>query len=142
MESVHRIKIDVADREALERGSRTCWNKFSRWVDKFTEIIFIVSLITISLGNFITMFGTGHKFDFKTFLCCIYYLILALMIYKSWKADITFLMYFGFMRGRISKTLFLVFCACLTLPRDGTFSMTNNMLNWCISLLLCGAALS
>ena len=56
MESVHRIKVDMADKEALERGARTCWNKFSRFADKFTEIIFIVSLITISLWNFVNMF--------------------------------------------------------------------------------------
>ena len=77
-----------------------------------------------------------------TLLLCIYYLILALMIYKSWKADITFLMYFGFMRGRISKTLFLVFCACLTLPRDSSFGMTQNALHWTLSLVLCACALS
>ena len=142
MDSVHRIKIDMADKEAMERGARTCWNKFSRWADKFSELIFIISLVTISLWNFLIMFQKDKKFSFVTLMLCIYYLLLALMIYKSWKADITFLMYFGFMRGRISKTLFLVFCACLTLPRDENFSMTNNFLHWSISLLLCAAAMS
>ena len=50
---MQRMKIDAEDKEALEKGAKTCWNKFSRFTDKFSEIMFIVALSALSLFNFV-----------------------------------------------------------------------------------------
>ena len=113
---MQRMKIDAADKEALEKGAKTCWNKFTRVTDKFSEIIFITSLSGVSLFNFVFQFTKGQSFSIFGSIQCIFLVILAIMIYKSWKADVIFLMYFGFLRGSFSKTLFMLFCACMTFP--------------------------
>ena len=115
-QSMQRMKIDAADKEALEKGAKTCWNKFTRVTDKFSEIIFITSLSGVSLFNFVFQFTKGQSFSIFGSIQCIFLVILAIMIYKSWKADVIFLMYFGFLRGSFSKTLFMLFCACMTFP--------------------------
>ena len=65
------------------------------------------------------------------------------MTYKSWKADVIFLMYFGFLRGSFSKTLFMLFCACMTFPivkpKEGQSEVLYN-LNSALSYLLCVAS--
>ena len=48
---------------------------------------------------------------------------MAYLIHKSWKGDIETLYWFGFLRGRLSKAFFLLFCTCLCFPvlNKGTF---------------------
>ena len=67
------------------------------------------------------------------------------MIYKSWKADVIFLMYFGFLRGTFSKTLFMLFCACMTFPIVEPNEGQNKLvyrLNTVLSFGLCLASLT
>ena len=56
---MQRMKIDAEDKEALEKGAKSCWNKFSRFTDKFSEFIFIGSLTAVSLFNFVFQFTKG-----------------------------------------------------------------------------------
>ena len=140
---MQRMKIDVEQKEQLEKGAKSCWNKFSHFTDKFTEVIFIVSLSLVSLYSFISMFIKGGKFSIFTLLQSIYQIILAPMVYKSWKAEVTFLMYFGFLRGRFSKTLFLLFCACMTFPSQANSQRETGFLfflHYTLSYTLCFAS--
>ena len=132
----------MEDKEAMTKGAKTCWNKFSHFTDKFTEIIFIAGLTIVSLYNFIVMFTKTGSFNLITLMLSIYLLVLATMIYKSWKSDITFLMYFGFLRGKLSKTLFLLFCACMTFPRDSKDKNAWVWTNMILSYGLCAVSVA
>ena len=35
-----KMKLGIEDKEALKAGVKTCWSKFTNFVDKFTELIF------------------------------------------------------------------------------------------------------
>ena len=39
--------LDVADKQALKAGAKTCWSQFTKFVDKFTELIFSKSFISL-----------------------------------------------------------------------------------------------
>ena len=45
-----------------------------------------------------------------------YYIILAGIVFLSWKNNEIVLLYMGFMRGKMSKAVFLMFCACMVFP--------------------------
>ena len=45
-----------------------------------------------------------------------YYIILAGIVFLSWKNNEIVLTYMGFMRGKMSKAVFLMFCACMVFP--------------------------
>ena len=67
----------------------------------------------------------------------IYFIGLALMIYWSWSFNCKFLIYFGFMQGRFTKTLFLIFCACFTLPgSDGKMKSPGPAGNYVASIII------
>ena len=34
-----------ADKEAMKEGAKTCWNSFKTFVDRFTELIFIFTML-------------------------------------------------------------------------------------------------
>ena len=38
--------LDGADKQALKAGAKTCWSQFTKFVDKFTELIFSKSFIS------------------------------------------------------------------------------------------------
>ena len=44
------MKFKAADKEAVEKSAKTCWNKLTRFLDKFSEIVFIFCL-TANLKN-------------------------------------------------------------------------------------------
>ena len=46
----------VRDREYHERRSITMYNKFSRWLDKFVELTFIIVFTILGIWNFIQQF--------------------------------------------------------------------------------------
>ena len=141
---MQRLKIDIEDQEAMQKGAKTCWNRFSYYVDKFSEVIFISCLVIVSLYNLVEMFTKSGKFNLITLMLSIYLIIMATMIYKSWKSDITFLMYFGFLRGKLSKTIFLLFCACMTFPRQSSSDTVDffRVTNYIISYGLCAASVA
>ena len=47
-------------------------------------------------------------------------LFLAAIIFLSWMGNTNVLTYMGFMRGRITKALFLLYCGAMTYPHSGT----------------------
>ena len=53
----------------------------------------------------------------------------------SWRGNIHFLIYFGFMRGKLSKALFLIFAGAFCLP--GKYSTSNETwLFWTVGITL------
>ena len=101
-------------------GAKNCWNKFTRFLDKFTEIIFISSLIGMGIWNIVFMIvgekkDTGFNYVMTSILVA-YQWFLAVLIFKSWKGDLTYLTYFGFMRGKLAKALFLIFAGAFCFP--------------------------
>ena len=45
--------------------------------------------------------------------------MMAAMLYLSMINNVKILYYFGFLRGMMSKAIFLLFCAALVFPMDG-----------------------
>ena len=46
-------QFQAHDREALEAGSKVCWNRFTRFLDKFVEVVFIGTLSLLAVWNFL-----------------------------------------------------------------------------------------
>ena len=55
-----------------------------------------------------------HKF--VNHILCVYYVILAGVIFASMNGNEKLLFYFGFLRGALSKAFFMLFCAALCFP--------------------------
>ena len=111
------LEFQARDREYMERKSITTYNKCTRFIDKFVEIIFMVSLAVLGIWNFVQQFVLkGSYFNVWQTILSFYLIGLALMIYWSWSFNCRFLVYFGFMQGTFTKTLFFLFSACMTLP--------------------------
>ena len=53
---------------------------------------------------------------FVNHILCVYYVLLAGVIFASMKGNEKLLFYFGFLRGALSKAFFLLFCAALCFP--------------------------
>ena len=58
---MQKLKFDAQDRELMETGAKSCWNKFTRFVDKFTEIIFMLALCGRAIYSIIMMFIGANK---------------------------------------------------------------------------------
>ena len=56
----------------------------------------------------------NHKF--VNHILCVYYIILAGVIFTSMNGNEKLLFYFGFLRGALSKAFFMLFCAALCFP--------------------------
>ena len=109
------------DKELAAAGAKNCWNKFTRFLDKFTELIFISSLVGIAIWNIVFMIVGTHSTEtgfsyIMTSLIIGYQLFLASLILMSWKGNLNYLTYFGFMRGKLSKALFLIFAGAFCFP--------------------------
>ena len=123
------MKFKAADKEAVEKSAKTCWNKLTRFLDKFSEIVFIFCLTANAIWNLLSMFlgddPTDKGFSMLRLLLSIYFMFLAVLIFTSWRANINFLTYFGFMRSNFSKCLFLLFCSCMSFPNK--YSTSQNL---------------
>ena len=110
-------RYEMSDREALEIGAKSCFNQFVRVLDKFTEATFILALTALGVWNFISQFIVKKAtFSVAQSLLSIYLLGAAALLSLSLKNNLTVLTYFGFMRGKLTKSLFLLFCSCMTMP--------------------------
>ena len=113
-------KLSEEDQERLKTGAKTCWEKFTTFVDKFSELIFIVALLASCGWNIYHLFVaqdpsyTNHMFI--SILLCVYYIIFAAILFLSMRGHEKVLFYLGFLRGRMSKAIFLMFLACLVFP--------------------------
>ena len=65
-----------------------------------------------------------------------YYVLFAALIFMSTRENSKVLFYFGFLRGRFSKTLFLLFCACIIFPTSKSNSDSNDLFNRMVGWLL------
>ena len=137
---MQRLKFDAADKEAMERHAKACWNKLTRFLDKFTEITFMVCLTASGVWNVASMFvGDDKGFHLLRLVLGVYYLFMALLVYMSWTANIEFITYFGFMRSAVYKSFFLLFCACLTFPNKYS-PKSYRTLTDIVAVVLCIAA--
>tara|TARA_B110000285_G_C14867105_1_gene487383 strand:+ start:92 stop:319 length:228 start_codon:yes stop_codon:yes gene_type:complete len=64
-------------REHQESHARNCWNRFTRLLDKFIEVIFILSLLTAGIANQVFCFigapgGANTGFHPVTLLVTLY----------------------------------------------------------------------
>ena len=138
---MQKLKFDAADKEALELHAKACWNKFTRFADKFSELTFIICLSITGLYVLIMQFVVKSvTFDLLRTLLAFYYIFMAMLIFASWKAKVNFLIYFGFMRGRLSKCLFLLFCACMSFPNKRT-NVLLGWPSWIVACVLCVMAI-
>ena len=117
---IYDQRLNAEDREAAEIGSKICWNKFTRFMDKFLEIIFIITLLALSVWGIVRQFIHDRKFNFQLTLISFYLFMFSSLIFLSFINNITVLTYFGFMRGRFSKSFFFLFCSCILLPGDSS----------------------
>ena len=46
-------RLEAADKESMAQSSKHCWNKFTRFLDKFSELVFIGLLLTQAFWNMI-----------------------------------------------------------------------------------------
>ena len=53
---INQIKYEASDREQMEKGAKHTWNKFTRFLEKFTEVTFIVTLVANAVWNIVSMF--------------------------------------------------------------------------------------
>ena len=128
----------ASEQEQLESNSRICWNRFTRLLDKFIELIFVLSLVTVAIGNQVFCFigapsGTANTgFHPRTLLVSFYQLFLALLIFLSWRGNTKILTYFGFMRGSLTKAIFLLFAAAMVSPGKYAAARQNGVewLKW------------
>ena len=101
----------------------------------------------LSVWNFVSLFFVESKtFSVSSMLLSVYLGSMSFMIYMSWTAHTKFLVYFSFMQSHIPKSLFLLFCACMTLPGSDGDSMSSGptgdkTLSYFISITLIVAAL-
>ena len=65
----------------------------------------------------------------QSIILCSYYVILAGIIFTSMKGNEKVLFYFGFLRGNLSRSFFLLFCASLVFPMTPERSDKYDWLN-------------
>ena len=140
-----QVRYEAKDREHMESTAKSAWNKFTRFLDKFVEIIFISVLIANGIWNLVSMF-VGNDPDDKGFsilrlLLLLNYFFLAVLIFASWRGNLTVLVYFGFLRVPTSKALFLLFCACMTFPSEVSSKQTNEVMFVLAIILIIAAVL-
>ena len=107
-------------------------------MDKFLEIIFIITLGSMSVWAIVRQFVWDHKFSFEFTVTSVYLFIFASLIFFSLINNLTVLTYFGFMRGRISKSFFFLFCSCMLLPGDSAAAsiIPNEAWSYVLSITL------
>ena len=120
-------KMSEADKAAMKDGAKTCWSNFKTFVDRFTELIFICTMMGACVYTIIFDLipkadvpeGTNkpkEKHSFEMIIQCIYLVVLSFVVVLSMRGDERMLRYFGFLRGKLSKAFFYLFCTSLVFP--------------------------
>ena len=127
--------MSVEDKQQMYSGASTLWNNFVTVTDKFTELIFICSLLGAAVWDLCRMYvfsGTNGSYDiiktkkYTNTMVTVYYVMLAGILYLSMINHERTLYNFGFLRGSISKAVFLLFCAAIVFPMDGGCNDAKN----------------
>ncbi len=109
--------MEAQYKESMETNAKSCWNKFSRFADKFSEVIFLCSLVGLGVWSFFQQFLMSKTgFSIVQILYSIQLIFMGGLIYGSIKSQPDLLVYFGFMRSNFNKILFKLYCACLIFP--------------------------
>ena len=119
-------------------------------------VVALLSAAVWDTARLTNWFGTAKTKDIMATnqilnsICVVYYLLLACIIFLSWKNNETVLKYLGFMRGNISKTVFLLFCGTMVFPCNkeatcvdsaGCPTNTDDWVNWFGGAFLSAAAI-
>ena len=103
----------------MKEGAKTCWSSFTVFVDKFCELIFICTMLGASLYiwiNIVLKDEATTKHTFANVIISLYLIGLAGVIFLSMREHPKLLEYCGFLRGKLSKALFYLFCTSLVFP--------------------------
>ena len=121
--------VSEEDKKQFKNGCKTCWSSFVHFVDKFSELIFICALLATCGWNIMRMVKKDDPNDtekdniknymFANVILCVWYVVLALLIFQSMRGNEKIYKHFGFLRGKLSKAFFLLFCASLCFPISG-----------------------
>ena len=127
------MKEDFAfeGRENIADGATDCYTKFIKFIEDFSDIIFICGLVGSAIWNIMRMFFFGTLVDpeiitfhkWVNLLIVAYMLLFALIIYfhmTPGSSKHEFIeKYMGFVGDDYGKVFFLLFAACLVFPMDG-----------------------
>ena len=95
-------------------------NQFLICLDKFSDTVFIIILTGLGVWNFVkNFFHKDWHFNHQVVLLSLTFIFMACLLLGSLTGNVTVLTYFGFLRGKVSKAIFLLFCSCMTLPGSG-----------------------
>ena len=131
----NKINVSDADKQAAKEGAKTCWTSFKTFVDRFTELIFIATMMgacvyTVLIDMVLSkkavdkdgkaVPNTPDKHWVEMIIQCIYLVMLSGVTVLSMRGDERMLKYFGFLRGKLSKAFFYLFCTSLVFPVNQT----------------------
>ena len=110
----------TGDKRAAIDGCKNCCHRFTIFVEKFSELIFVTSMLA---ATGFKIFWTIMSTDSGDFLqkvaylsTCIHYVIFSIILFMSMRGNEQVKYYFGFLDGQVSKCVFLLFCANLVWP--------------------------
>ena len=133
-----------SDKQAIKQGAKTACNKFLVFVDKFTELIFIVGLLT---GCGLKMWWTFGLTDpdlksyikFTMVLTSFYQVVFAIILFLSMRDHPAVKYHLGFLNGALSKAFFLLFASLMVFPLSYTRTEGNEEGKGFEGLLLTGS---
>ena len=113
--------LNETDKQAIKQGAKTCCNKFLVFVDKFTELIFIVGLLTGCGLKLWWTFGTSDPnlnpyIKFTMVLTSFYQIVFAIILFLSMRDHPAVKYHLGFLNGALSKAFFLLFASLMVFP--------------------------
>ncbi len=113
------------DKQAIKQGAKTACNKFLVFVDKFTELIFIIGLLTGCGLKMWWTFGTSDPnltgyIKFTMVLTSFYQIVFAIILFLSMRDHPAVKYHLGFLNGALSKAFFLLFASLMVFPLSYT----------------------
>ena len=109
------------DKQAIKQGAKTACNNFLVFVDKFTELIFIIGLLTGCGLKMWWTFGTSDPnltgyIKFTMVLTSFYQIFFAIILFLSMRDHPSVKYHLGFLNGALSKAFFLLFASLMVFP--------------------------
>ena len=113
------------DKQAIKQGAKTCCNKFLVFVDKFTELIFVIGLLAGCGLKMWWTFGTSDPnltgyIKFTMILTSFYQIVFAIILFLSMRDHPAVKYHLGFLNGALSKAFFLLFASLMVFPLSYT----------------------
>ena len=114
-----------SDKQAIKQGAKTACNKFLVFVDKFTELIFVIGLLSGCGLKMWWTFGTNDTnftkyIKFTMVLTSFYQVVFAIILFLSMRDHPAVKYHLGFLNGALSKAFFLLFASLIVFPLSYT----------------------